>query len=137
MNSTGIGYCMKCRARVNVVDVKQEGESSDGKPKLLGRCESCGIRMLCAWSTERPIRRKQHQSLENMAALHSKSLQAALDARNMTLACPNCKIGAIFKRHEDLDNPLNDDISCFQCGYSGPTVHPPHNYLLTRTKSKK
>jgi predicted RNA-binding Zn-ribbon protein involved in translation (DUF1610 family) len=133
MKSTGIGYCMRCRSRVSVLDVKQEGYSPNGTPKLLGSCESCGIRMLCAWTSQGSVRREQTKPVENAAALHSKSIQAALDAREMTLACPNCGIGAIFKRHEDIDNPLNDDISCFQCGYSGPTVHPPDGYLLTKS----
>ena len=137
MKKIGVGYCFKCRSRVNVLDLIEDGIWANGRPRMLGDCESCGIRILCAWDRKESIRQKQHQSLENMANLHSKSIQAALDAREMKVQCPNCKIGAIFKRHEDLDNPLNDDISCFQCGYSGPTVHPPPNYLLTRTKSKK
>ncbi len=130
-------YCMKCQKVTALLNVKQDGAWWDGRPKFIGGCETCGLQSYrpLAPKDENKIR-KQHIADKNMADLHEKAMQAAQETRGMR-HCPHCYTGVMVKVYEDQANPLNDDIKCVSCGYSGVTINVPEGFLLTKSKAKR
>lgn len=128
-------YCMRCRKETNLLNSKQQGVWADKRPKFVGNCETCGLRLHRPFAPKDENKiRKQHIADKNMADLHEKAMQAAKETREIR-RCPHCNVGVMVKVYEDPANPLNDEIKCVSCGCSGVTINVPDGFLLTRSKA--
>ena len=133
MVSTANAYCMKCRSQRAILDTVEDGKWWDGRPKLYGTCEVCGIRILSPLSPKAgAVRREQDQAEKNIAQLHSKAVQNAKEALEIGNQCPRCSGYMRTPSGEGLEI----EVSCLNCGYSGTTIPVPNGYMLKRTRGE-